>query len=211
MEILIMDWIRTILEKHTDENGKLNLEEAQKEINAEFPKNAVPKTDFNSKVEELKTANETLTTLQKDNKDVEALQTEITSYKEKVETLQKEQAETTKKHTIESALKDAGAKDVEYLTFKLGDVEVNKDGTIKDLDNKIKSLQEATPDFFETKSTESKNQDSTAPGYKVVDNKLDKGKQGTTYSFDELSKLTPEEINNNWEAVSTALEQGDDK
>ena len=59
-----MDWIKTILNKHTKEDGTVDLVEANKEIDAEFPKNSVPKTDFNSKVEELKSANETLETLQ---------------------------------------------------------------------------------------------------------------------------------------------------
>ena len=40
-----------------------------------------------------------------------------------------------------------------------------------------------------------------------MDTKLDEGKQSKVYSFDQLSKLTPEEINNNWEAVSAALEE----
>lgn len=43
-----MDWIRKIIEKHTDEDGKLNLEEAIKEINKEAPKNVVPKDVYNT-------------------------------------------------------------------------------------------------------------------------------------------------------------------
>lgn len=203
--------IEEILKKHVGEDGTFNQEAAAKEIKEEQGKIFVPKSDFNAKNEELKTANETLTTLQKDNKDVEALQNEITSYKGKVEVLQKEQAETTKRYAIESALKDAGAKDVEYLAFKLGDVEVNKDGTIKDLDNKIKSLQESTPDFFEVTAEPDDDEDKTpgAPGYRVIDNGLDPGTSSKAYSFAELDKLTPQEINDNWEAVSATLEKGE--
>ncbi len=51
-----MDWIKSILEKHTKEDGTVDVAAANKEIDAEFPKR-VPKTDFNSKVEELRTAN----------------------------------------------------------------------------------------------------------------------------------------------------------
>ncbi|MFC6464958.1 phage scaffolding protein [Marinilactibacillus sp. GCM10026970] len=204
-----MEWIKTIIKKHTDENGKVDLEAANKEIDAEFPKNAVPKEDFNSKVEELKSANDTLSVLKKDNKDVEKLQTQITDYEKEVERLQAEQADTNKQHAVESALRDAGAKDVDYLRFKLGEVELNKDGTVKDLDNKIKGLKESTPDHFES-TTDPANDDNKlgAPGYKAVDNKLDGGKQKTAYSFDQLDKLTPQEINDNWDAVQAALEQG---
>lgn len=38
-----MEWIKKIIEKHTGEDGKLNLAEAIKEINKEAPKNVVPK------------------------------------------------------------------------------------------------------------------------------------------------------------------------
>ena len=58
-----MEWIKTILAKHLKEDGTLDLEAANKEIDAEFPKNAVPKEDFNSKVNELKSANDTINTL----------------------------------------------------------------------------------------------------------------------------------------------------
>lgn len=42
-----MEWIKSILEKHTDADGKLNLGEAIKEINEEAPKNVVPKDVYN--------------------------------------------------------------------------------------------------------------------------------------------------------------------
>ena len=203
-----MEWIKAILEKHTGEDGVLNLAEAQKEINAEFPKNAVPKADFNSKVEELKSANDTLNKLQKDNKDVEALQTTITDYKSQIETLEKERAEERKTYAVKEALQGAGGKDIDYLMFKLGDLELDKDGKVKDLDNKIKDLKEATPSFFESK-------EATPPadnkGYQVIDTKLDQGKQATIYSMDQLRTMTPEEINQNWDAVSASLEKGEDK
>ncbi|MFL2116280.1 phage scaffolding protein [Marinilactibacillus psychrotolerans] len=205
-----MDWIKTIIEKHTKEDGTVDLEAANKEIDAEFPKNAVPKADFNSKVEELKSANDTLDTLKKENKDVEALQTKITEHETKVADLEKDLAEERKTHSLKEALTQSGAKDIDYAMFKLGDVELNKDGTIKDLDNKIKSLKESTPDMFESKEDDKKNENTNPPGYKAVDTKLDEGKQSKVYSFDQLSKLTPEEINNNWEAVSAALEKGED-
>lgn len=167
-----MEWIKAILEKHTGEDGVLNLAEAQKEINAEFPKNAVPKADFNSKVEELKSANDTLNKLQKDNKDVEALQTTITDYKSQIETLEAERAEERKTYALKEALTKEGASDIEYMLYKLGEVEVDKDGNIVDLENKVKALKETNPTFF---ASEAKNNEPGAPGYQVVDNKLDNG------------------------------------
>ena len=202
--------IEEILKKHVGEDGKLNVEAAAKELKEEQGKAFVPKADFNSKNEELKTANDTLNKLQKDNKDVEALQTTIADYEAQVEKLTAERAEERKSYAIKEALQRAGANDVEYLMFKLGDVEVNKDGTIKDLDNKVKSLKELNPNFFAEDEKE-KDNDPNAPGYQVIDNKLDNGKKSVAYSFDQLKTLSTEEINQNWDAVSAALEKGDDK
>ena len=170
-----MDWIKMILDKHTKEDGTVDVEAANKEIDAEFPKNAVPKTDFNSKVEELKTANETLTTLQKNNKDNEELQTKISEYETKMQQLESERAEERKTFTIKEALTKAGVADVDYMMFKLGQLETDKDGNVVDLDNKVKSLQEANPTFF--KSADPAPGQPPAPGYKVIDNKLPTGTQ----------------------------------
>src|SRR5690606_32763080 len=101
-----------------------------------------------------------------------------------------------------------GGKDIDYLMFKLGDLELDKDGKVKDLDNKIKSLKEATPSFFESKEA---TQPADNKGYQVIDTKLDQGKQATIYSMDQLRTMTPEEINQNWDAVSASLEKGEDK
>lgn len=170
-----MDWIKSILDKHTKEDGTVDVEAANKEIDAEFPKNAVPKTDFNSKVEELKTANETLTTLQKSNKDNEELQTKISEYEAKMQQLETERAEERKTFTIKEALTKAGVADVDYMMFKLGQLETDKDGNVVDLDNKVKALQEANPTFF--KSADPGPGQPPAPGYKVIDNKLPTGNQ----------------------------------
>ena len=170
-----MDWIKMILEKHTKEDGTVDVAAANKEIDAEFPKNAVPKTDFNSKVEELRTANETLTGLQKSNKDNEELQTKISEYETKMQQLETERAEERKTFTIKEALTKAGVADVDYMMFKLGQLETDKDGNVVDLDNKVKALQEANPTFF--KPADPAPGQPPAPGYKVIDNKLPTGTQ----------------------------------
>ena len=135
-----MEWIKSILAKHLKEDGTLDIEAANKEIDSEFPKNAVPKDDFNSKLTELKTANDTINKLQADNKDVETLQTEITGYKSKVADLEAAQELSATRSILEKSLREAGAKDIDYLLYKMGDVEKADDGSIKDLDNKITCL-----------------------------------------------------------------------
>lgn len=176
-----MEWIKAILEKHRKEDGTVDIEKAMAEINAEFPKNAVPKSVYNEKATQLDEANKTITQLKENNKSNEDLQQKIKDYETKIENLEKEAAETKKTFALKEALTQAGAKDVDYMIFKLGEVEMDKDGNIKELDNKIKALKESNPSFFETKPDESQQhqQQPGAPGYKVIDNKLEQGKQST--------------------------------
>src|SRR5699024_6806297 len=167
--------ITELIEKHTGDDGKLDKDAFIKELNTEMPKNFVPKSEFNTKNQALKEANETLEQLKKDNKDIEALQTKITEYETKATELEQELADERKTFTVKEALQSAGAQDVDYMIYKLGDVEVNKDGTIKDLENKVKALKEENPAFFVT--TDDDRDDSKEPtppnGFRVIDNKLD--------------------------------------
>lgn len=202
--------IEEILKKHVNKDGTLNYEAAAKELREVQGREFVPKADFNSKNEELKSANETLNELKTSNKDIEALQTTISEHETTVQELQKELATERKTFAIKEALQGAGAKDVDYMMYKLGDVEVDENGSIKDLENRVKQLQEENPSFFGTNETKD---DKTQPptGFQVVDNKLEQGKGSKSYSFEELSNLSPEEINENWDAVSETLEKGADE
>jgi uncharacterized protein (DUF3084 family) len=164
--------IKEIIEKHTDEDGKINQEEFEKELKEEQAKAYVPKEDFNSKNKELKSANETLEQLKKDNKNVETLQSQIKAHETKVTELQEELADERKTFAIKEALQTAGATDVDYMMYKLGDVEVDDEGNVKDLENKVKSLQEENKDFFKVKKA---TKDDGNGGYRVIDNKLDDG------------------------------------
>lgn len=181
----MMEWVKELIKKHTDKEGKFDSEAFDAEYKTEFAKHAVIKSDFNSKVEELKTANETLETLKKDNKDNKELQDRITEHEKKVAELETELAEERKNFALREAFAKAGAKDVDYMIYKLGDVEVNKDGSIKDLDNKIKALKEATPDFFEKEDPKNQNQS----GFIIRDSKLETGVPSKPMTKEEINKI----------------------
>lgn len=121
---------------------------------------------------DLATANKLVGDLKKTNKDAEELQNKITEYEQQVQQLETERAEERKTYALKEALTKEGVSDVEYMLYKLGEVEVDKDGNIVDLDNKVKALKETNPTFF---ASEAKNNEPGAPGYQVVDNKLDNG------------------------------------
>lgn len=184
-----MQWIKDIMEKHTDENGVLNREAAEQEINAEANKHVIPKDQYNNKVNELKQANDTLDTLKKDHKDVEALQTTLSQHEETIDKLQKTNADQAKKYQLEIALKDAGGTDLEYLQFKLGDVELDDDGNIKDLENKIKSLKEDHPSFFEGDQNTEEETPANKNGFRVQDNKLDNGNPAPKLTKEDIRKI----------------------
>lgn len=162
-------------------------------------------TTAEDKVKSLETdltaANKLVSDLKKDTKETKELQDKIAEYEKKVSDLEAERAKERKANAIKEALTKAGAKDLEYMAFKLGEVEVDKDGNIKDLDNKIKTLKEAHKDYFTSADPDPKN-DPKDPkdnkGYKVIDTKLP---DGTTKTFD-LSKMTQAEINANWDLIT---------
>ena len=166
-----MDWLKELIEKHTVD-GKTDADAVMNAFKEEFPKHAVPKDVYNEQAEKLKAANSTLDTLKKSNKDAEDLQQKITDYEAKVQQLETERAEERKTYAIKEALQKEGVSDVEYMMFKLGQLEVDKDGNVVDLENKVKALKETNPTFF---ASETKNNEPGAPGYQVVDNKLDNG------------------------------------
>ena len=86
---------------------------------------------------------------------------------------QNKYTEEQKQYAIKEALNKEGVKDIDYMLYKLGEVETDKEGNIVDLDNKIKALKESNPTFF---GTNDKPADGTPTGYQVVDNGLDEGK-----------------------------------
>ncbi|HEM3611864.1 TPA: phage scaffolding protein [Streptococcus suis] len=147
-----MDWLKELIEKHTAE-GKTDIDAVMNAVKEEFPKHAVPKDVYNEQAEKLKAANSTLDTLKKSNKDNKELQDELKTYKDKVSQLEADAKETAKKQTIKDALINAKATDVDYLMYKLGDLEEDDSGKIKDLDQKIKDLQVNLPNFFESAET----------------------------------------------------------
>lgn len=74
-------------------------------------------------------------------------------------------------HKLEALLRKSGATDTEYMTYKLGGVdalEVDEEGNFTGLDDKLSELKEQHPSYFG-------EDDKSAKGYKVVDNKLPEG------------------------------------
>ena len=122
-----------------------------KTINAEFPKHAVPKQDYNDKVKELSTANETIKDLKKNNADNEELQKKVKDYETEVAGLKTAAENTKKEYALKDKLKEAGATDADYIIYKNGGLDkftFDKDGNVIGLDDVLKPIKEASPHLF---------------------------------------------------------------
>lgn len=181
-----MEWIIDILKKYQKEDGTIDLATAEQEIKSEFPKQAVPKTVFNEKSEQLRAANATISELKnnskggqenQDNQDNqgsqgnEELQTQLEKYKNRIAELEAQEKTNAMNYQARSALEKAGISDVEYGLYLLGTLEADEQGNVKDLDNKINDLRASKPVFFKEEAQTSSN------GYKVEDTKLDDSKE----------------------------------
>ncbi|MGT2959312.1 phage scaffolding protein [Streptococcus bovimastitidis] len=147
-------------------------------------------TKLDESESKLEQANSTLDTLKKNNKDNEELQNELKTYKDKVVELEAQAVETARKQVIKDALGNAKALDVDYLMYKLGEVETDKDGNIVDLDNKIKDLQSNYPKFFETAPEKTENPD----GYQALGG-ADLPKQGAVHEKTIVDALKDPNVN----------------
>lgn len=141
-----MEWIKKILEAaKLTEDGKLDVEALMKAINAEFPKNAVPKADFNAKVKELDTANDTIKELEKASGDNEDLKKKVEEYKNDITDLQKTADETKKTYALKEQLAKQGVLDPDYLIYKAGGIEkfnFDKDGVPLAVEDAVKPYKE---------------------------------------------------------------------
>jgi hypothetical protein len=144
-----MDWLKEILEKAVTEDGKLDVEAAMKQAATEFPKHAVPKKDYNDKVGELKTANDTITTLKGENAGNGGLQKKIEDYEAEIRKLNAEAENSKKAHALKEKLKDAV--DPDYIIYKQGGVDkfsFDKDGNPVGVEDILKPMREAAPHLF---------------------------------------------------------------
>lgn len=146
-----MEWLKEILEKAVITDGKLDIEAAVKAINAEFPKHAVPKQDYNDKVKELSTASETIKDLKKNNADNAELQQKVKDYEAETARLKTEADNTRKEYALKDKLKEAGVTDADYIIYKQGGLDkftFDRDGKVIGLDDVLKPMRESSPHLF---------------------------------------------------------------
>lgn len=141
-----MEWISEILRKAAvSEDGKLDVEAVVSAIRKEFPNHAVPKSEFNDKVKELKAANDTIKELEKAGEENDGLQNKINEYKEEIKNLQKSAKENQQMFALKEQLGKSGVIDPDYLIYKAGGIEK----FTFDKENRPVGLEEAVKPYRE--------------------------------------------------------------
>lgn len=113
------------------------------------------KTDYDTLSTQHGESTKLIEQLKKDAKNDEALQGKITAYETQVADLQKELDETRLESAIKVALMNAKTDDVGYMAFKLkegGALELDEDGNIKGIDEKISNLKTQFPTHFDSEN-----------------------------------------------------------
>lgn len=149
-----MEWLRKLLEgAKKKEDGSIDIDDLMKQVNTEFPKNAVPKSTYNDVSEQLKTANATITDLKKNNVDNEALQQTINDREATIKQMEKDhKAEIIKlgRESINNELLlKYKAKNNKAVMALLGEIEASDNETYKTLlDSRLKDMSEADDTRF---------------------------------------------------------------
>ena len=188
------DYLLNELELSKEVVDKIFAEHGQA-LNAEKQKHEEAVEALQTKLDE---ANETISKASESKESLEQIQSELEDYKNKYEETQATLDSERKTQKIKEALTAKGGQDTEYLMFKLGEVE-----DVEKVDELVDKLKEELPSHFgtQTEVKEDKEED-----VEIISNPLEKGDSNKTYSLDELSNLSAEEINSNWEVISQSLQ-----
>lgn len=111
------------------------------------------KTDYDNLTTQHGESTKLIEQLKAGTKDSDKLQEKITAYETQVATLQKELDNTRLESAIKVALMDAKTDDVGYMAFKLkegGSLELDDNGNIKGIDEKISNLKTQFPSHFDS-------------------------------------------------------------
>lgn len=127
--------------------------------------------------------------------DAAKVQSEFDAYKQQVEN---EKANATKASAVRAALKAAGVNRDEFADLLMGKVDLGKveldGGKVKDVDSLINPLKDSYAGCFG---------EVTDSGTDPINPPSGGGK--TTYTAADIEKMSVDEINKNWEAISKSL------
>lgn len=131
------------------------------------------KTDHENVTAQYGESTKLIEQLKAGTKDNEALQGKITAHEATIAQLQQKLVETQMDAAIKVALLGAKAVDVDYMTFKLkekGELELDEQGNIKGIDDKLAGLKTQFPNQFESGTAQKEIQQHKLPDRKPEGN-----------------------------------------
>lgn len=126
------------------------VEEGEENITVRYGK---LKTNYDNLVAQHTESNRLIEQLKKDNAGNQALQGKVTAYETQIADLQSQLNQSQLKAAIQLALVNAKALDADYLAYKLGEkgeLELDDNGNIKGIEDKIAGLKAQYPAQFES-------------------------------------------------------------
>lgn len=143
------------------------------------------KTDHDNLTAEHKKSTDLIAELQKATKGQEAVQGKITEYEATIQKLQEEAVQAKTESALKIGLLSAGAKatDIDYLIFKMSHdedwkPELDDQGQVKGLDEKLKGLKTQFPNQFESSASK-----------KIEEKKLEKPDDPNKVSKEDFAKM----------------------
>lgn len=106
------------------------------------------KKNHEATIAELETANNTLDSLKGTAEASEEMKQQIAAYEAKVEELNAAKVKAETESALKVALMEAGAKDIDYIAYKFGEVKLDDNGKVVDFDKTIETLKAEHPDQF---------------------------------------------------------------
>ena len=130
--------------------------------------------------------------LKSGTKDNEVLQGKITAYESQISQLHEQLKQTQIESAIQVALLGAKATDVDYMTFRLkekGDLELDDQGKIKGIDDKLAGLKTQFPAFFESAADQRELQPHKLPEQTEFSSKTITKEEFKKMGYDSRVKL----------------------
>lgn len=106
------------------------------------------KQDHAATVAELESANSAMESLKGSAEASEEMKQTIASYEQQVAKLTAEKAHAEAESALKVALMEAGAKDIDYMTWKFGEVKLDDEGKVVDFEKTLEGLKASHPDQF---------------------------------------------------------------
>lgn len=122
------------------------------------------KKDHAATLTELDSANTTLESLKGNAQATEEMQKQIVAYEAQVKELKDAKVKAETESALKVALLEAGAKDIDYITYKFGEVKLGEDGKVIDFDKTIETLKSEHPDQFKAENPQRNIDPNRLPG-----------------------------------------------